>query len=144
LSQQASQNAGDVADYAAEIGMALAPFIGPASKAGKAVKAAAKIATRTVKEKVKNPGRTGRNARLRELADDPNTSAAHRGWIRHQINQKKSYLRNPPGTELAHRRGFEATKGYGYNKTDIRNTADHDIQHKFDNMGRLNKDRGKK
>jgi hypothetical protein len=35
--------------------MALAPFIGPASKAGKAVKATAKIATRTVKGKLKEP-----------------------------------------------------------------------------------------
>jgi hypothetical protein len=57
--------------------MALAPFIGPASKAGKAVKAAAKIATRTVKVKLK----------------EPRPAEGERGVERtHDFRQKQDYL----------------------------------------------------
>jgi hypothetical protein len=83
-----------------------------------------------------------RNARLRQLAEDPNLGRADRAWIQEQIKRRKPNLKNPPGKELCHRRGFERAKGYGYEHADIRNAADHRIQHHFDNMGRNNKDMG--
>ena len=50
----------------------------------------------------------------------------------------------PPGTQLAHERGFEAAKGYGYEKSNLQIIELYKIQHKHDKQGRLNKDRGKK
>jgi hypothetical protein len=101
-------------------------------------------------EKISNIGRQGRQARLRELMDDPNISSADRGWLKQESNsmsrnkESRPSLRVPPGKELAHRRGFEAAKGYGYEHSDLKLKADHDAQHKFDEKGKLNKDRGEK
>lgn len=52
-------------------------------------------------------------------------------------------LRVPPGTQLAHKRGFEAAKGYGYGHSDLKTVDIHKIQHKCDKMGKLNNE-GKK
>ena len=57
---------------------------------------------------------------------DAKVSSAWRGWLKQDANamkrgnRERKTLRNPPGTVLAHN------------------------QHKYDKMGRLNKDRGKK
>ncbi|MEK4178143.1 polymorphic toxin type 8 domain-containing protein [Aeribacillus sp. FSL K6-1121] len=66
-------------------------------------------------------GRRGKQARLRELANDDKLSSALRGEIRY---------------ELAHRRGYEARKGYGYEHSDIQTIRNHRTQHKYDRYGR--------
>lgn len=81
-------------------------------------------------------GRAGKQARLRELVDDPNASAADRGWIRQELNSidrnQRSSIRVPPGKNLAHRRGFEAKKGYGYEYSDLQDIYLHKLQHKHE------------
>ncbi len=88
-------------------------------------------------------GRTGKQARLRQLGNDPKVSSADRGWIKQEINKGKrggrKNLRNPPGKELAHKRGKEAAKGYSYEHSDLQNPDLHKLQHKYDKYGRKNK-----
>ena len=55
-------------------------------------------------------GRSGRQARLKELGDDPKLGKADRGWIKQEQNSKRPAIRVPPGKELAHPRGKEAAK----------------------------------
>ena len=90
-------------------------------------------------------GKQNRQQRLKDLADDDKVSSADRGWIKQEMNEvkkgKKGHLRNPPGKDLAHERGRENAKGYGYEHTKIQNRKDHRTQHKFDNWGRKNKER---
>jgi hypothetical protein len=78
-------------------------------------------------------GRAGRQARLRELVDDPNVSSADRGWIRQEMNSiergQRSSIRNPPGKVLAHRRGFEAREGFSYKFSDLQDIVLHKLQH---------------
>jgi RHS repeat-associated protein len=87
-----------------------------------------------------NGGRTGAQARLRELANDPKVSSADRGWIKQEINHinrgTRTSIRRPPGKELAHNRGFEARKGFGYKHSKLQGTGLHRLQHKYDRMGR--------
>jgi hypothetical protein len=109
--------------------------------------------TGTIRNKI---GRTGKQARLRELMNDDKLGAAERGWLKQDANaiirdkikpigkSKRTTLRVPPGKVLAHKRGFEAAKGYDYRYADIQEKGLHDTQHKFDKMGRQNKDAGKK
>ncbi len=54
---------------------------------------------------------------------------------------KKGHLRNPPGKDLAHERGRENAKGYGYEHANLQNRKDHRSQHKLDNWGKNNKER---
>jgi hypothetical protein len=54
---------------------------------------------------------------------------------------KKGHLRNPPGKDLAHERGRENKKGYGYEHSHLQNRKDHRTQHKLDNWGKNNKER---
>jgi hypothetical protein len=97
-------------------------------------------------------GRTGKQPKLRELADDPNVSSSDRGWIKQDINAIESKstnqagnprrnIRNPPGKDLAHERGREAAKGYDYGSSNLQNPDLHRTQHKYDNYGRKNKER---
>lgn len=94
-----------------------------------------------------NIGRTGAQARLREIAEDVNTSAADRGWIKQEINSiergQRSTIRNPPGKQLAHTRGREAAKGYDHvdSPSNLQDTSLHKAQHKFDDFGRANTER---
>lgn len=98
----------------------------------------------TAKDLIKN-GRAGKQAKLRELVDDPKLGSTDRGWIKQEINQinrgKRTNIRNPPGKDLAHERGREAAKGYSYKHSKLQNREDHKIQHKFDNNGKANKER---
>lgn len=102
-----------------------------------------------VAKKVENAGdaagRTGKQGRLRELANDPKVSKADRGWIKQEINQidrgKRTSIRNPPGKDLAHERGREAAKGYSYKHSNLQDRSLHRTQHKYDDKGRKNKER---
>lgn len=90
-------------------------------------------------------GNQSREGRLKDLVDDPKVSSADRGWIRQEMNEvasgKKGHLRNPPGKDLAHERGREAAKGFGYEHAHLQNRKDHRTQHKLDWGGRRNKER---
>jgi len=110
-----------------------------------------------------NKGRSGKQARLRELANDPKLGKADKGWIKQGLNQinrgKRKNIRLPGsskkrekgekkyggagGKELAHKRGYEADKGYGYEYSNLQDKKLHKLQHKYDDKGRKNKDRGK-
>jgi len=93
----------------------------------------------------KSAGRSGKQARLRELANDPKLGKADRGWIKQEQNSiargNRKTIRNPPGKDLAHERGREAAKGYGYKYSNLQDRKLHRTQHKYDNFGRNNKER---
>jgi len=100
----------------------------------------------------KYKGRGGKQARLKALADDPNVSRADRGWIKQELNQiarkKRKSVRLPgssrkrlidgrkyggnSGQVLAHRRGFEARKGFGYQHSDLQTVLLHKLQHHWE------------
>ncbi len=90
-------------------------------------------------------GRAGKQARLKELANDPKLGKADRGWIKQEQNSiargSRKTIRNPPGKDLAHERGREAAKGYSYKYSNLQDRRLHRLQHKYDNFGRLNKER---
>lgn len=90
-------------------------------------------------------GRTGKQEKLRQLAEDPNVPSRDRGWIRQDIKEieqgKRERIRVPIGQELAHERGREAAKGYGYEHSNLQDIDLHRTQHKFDKGGRANKER---
>lgn len=92
-----------------------------------------------------NVGRSGKQSRLRELENDDKLGKADRGWIRQEINSiergQRSSIRNPPGKDLAHERGREAAKGYGYKHSNLQDRDLHRLQHKYDDFGRANKER---
>ena len=94
---------------------------------------------------VKGEGRTGDQARLRELGADDKVSSADRGWIKQEQNSiergQRTRIRRPPGKELAHERGREAAKGYGYEHSNLQDKDLHKLQHKYDDFGRKNKER---
>lgn len=92
-----------------------------------------------------NAGRSGRQQHLRNQLKDWSVSNADKGWIKSEMrqidNKNRSTIRVPPGKELAHARGREASKGYPYGFSKLTNAKDHRRQHQFDNYGRLNKER---
>ena len=109
-------------------------------------KAALKSLSREGAEKiVKGAGRAGKQDRLRELAGDSKLGSADRGWIKQEINSiergQQKNIRNPPGKDLAHERGREAAKGYGYGHSNLQDRDLHRLQHKYDNFGKKNKER---
>lgn len=79
------------------------------------------------------------------MGNNNKVSSADRGWIKQEMNEvaagKKGHLRNPPGKDLAHERGRESAKGYGYEHAHLQNRKDHKSQHKLDNWGRSNQER---
>jgi len=98
--------------------------------------------------KNQNTGRAGKQLRLKKLANDDKVSSTDRGWLKQDANQilrnKRKNLRVPIGKELAHKRGFEASKGYDYQHANLQDIQLHRLQHKFDNKGLKNPDLGKK
>lgn len=119
----------------------MAKAVDKASAAAKAVdkakdgaKAAdkAKDTTRVTTRRAKNPGRSGKQPRLREMANDPKLSSRERGWIKQELNQikrgKRRNIRVPFGREMAHRKGFEAAKGYSYKYSDLQDIGIHRIE----------------
>ena len=90
-----------------------------------------------------NKGRSGKQKKLREIADDDKVSSALRGEIVRDINEinrgKRKNIRVPSGYQLAHRRGKEARKGFGYEYSDLNTIDNHKRQHKIDGYGRKKK-----
>ena|GEM_PF-6449137 len=78
-------------------------------------------------------GRLGKQTRLRKLANDDKLSSALRGEIKRDINEiargKRVIIRVPHGYNLAHKRGFEAWRGYGYQYSDLQDIGLHKLQH---------------
>ena len=137
----------------ANIGLPFLPNAGGLFRAGRAAENAAstaRVATRRADAIMdaadyapSNSGRTGRQARLRRLAEDPNVSSADRGWIKQEINQinrgKRANIRLPGSSQgkaggkvLAHQRGKEARKGFGYEHSDLQDVYLHNLQHKHE------------
>ncbi|MCZ0756212.1 polymorphic toxin type 8 domain-containing protein [Anoxybacillus sp. J5B_2022] len=94
----------------------------------------------------KNSGRSGKQARLKEIANDDKVSSALRGEIKRDMNEiaagKRKNIRVPQGYELAHRRGYEARNGYGYEHSDLQMIKNHRTQHKHDGYGKKKKNNG--
>jgi RHS repeat-associated protein len=90
-------------------------------------------------------GRLGKQKRLRELVSDPKLGSTDRGWLKQEINSikrgQRDTIRNPPGKDLAHERGREAAKGYGYEHSNLQDRDLHRLQHKYDDFGRANRER---
>ncbi|EYE87298.1 hypothetical protein Q428_14025, partial [Fervidicella metallireducens AeB] len=123
-----------------DIGATVIPFV-PGSYTAKGVKAVSKVDDVVDTAKVvKNTGRTGKQARLREIAKDDKVSSALRGEIKRDINQinrgKRTTIRVPNGYQMAHKRGYEARKGFGYSHSVLNDTNLHKLQHKYDKYGR--------
>lgn len=92
----------------------------------------------------KSLGRTGKQAKLRELANDPKVSSADRGWIKNEIRHVKTGNRKTirvPGNSrnskqggkvLAHERGKRAKNGFGYEHSNLQDTDLHKLEHKYE------------
>ena len=78
------------------------------------------------------------------MSNDPKLGKADRGWLKQEKNAvdagKRTNMRNPPGKDLAHKRGKEAAKGYSYKHSHLQDKDLHRRQHKYDNNGRKNKE----
>ena len=83
----------------------------------------------------KNPGRTGKQARLKELVNDDKLSSALKGEIKRDMNAiargQRTTIRVPQGYNLSHRIGFSANKGYGYAYSDLNTISAHRLHHKI-------------
>jgi RHS repeat-associated protein len=144
ISHPSLKNAGwvllDVADFADPTGIAsTAEHAVKAAHAAEETLHAADEVAHTVNI-VKKVGRTGKQARLRQIANDTKVSRSLRGEIKRDINMikngKRKTIRVPNGYEMAHRRGFEARKGFGYSHSDLQVIKNHRTQHRIDNYGR--------
>lgn len=95
------------------------------------------------KKYIKNfKGKLNRKQQLLNLYNnDLLLSKNHKGWIKQEINRNVNNIRNPPGIHLAHERGRENAKGYGYEHSKLQLISNHKLQHKYDNNGRKNKER---
>ena len=90
-------------------------------------------------------GKISKYQQLKHLQNNSKLGSHLTGWITQELNhikkKKKNNIRNPPGYDLAHERGRENAKGFGYEHTNLVLKKDHKIQHKFDNLGKKNKTR---
>lgn len=86
----------------------------------------------------KNKGRSGKQLKLKDLAEDDKVSRSLRGEIKRDINQikrkKRKNIRVPQGYNLAHRRGKEAAKGYSYKESDLQDINAHKRQHRLERV----------
>ncbi len=89
----------------------------------------------------------GKQTKLREMVNDTKLPRHICSEIKRDINAIKRKSRNkrgvarksirvPNGYQLAHRRGYEDRKGYGYKYIVLQNTKNHKIQHRYDKNGR--------
>ncbi|MBQ3784467.1 MAG: hypothetical protein II838_13680 [Lachnospiraceae bacterium] len=96
-----------------------------------------------IKDTAWTKGRSGKQKRLREIANDDKVSSALRGEIKRDINEvhrgKRKNIRVPFGYHMAHRRGYEVRKGFGYEFSDLNTIENHKRQHKIDGYGRRKK-----
>ena len=80
-----------------------------------------------------NPGRAGKQARLKELANDDKLSSALRGEIKRDMNMiergQRTTIRVPSGYNLSHRIGYSAKDGYSYAYSDLQIIATHKLHH---------------
>ncbi|WP_304519335.1 polymorphic toxin type 8 domain-containing protein [Clostridium estertheticum] len=85
-------------------------------------------------------GRGGKQKRLREIVKDDKVSCTISGEIKRDINEikkgKRGSIRVPSGYEMAHKRGYEARNGYGYEHSDLQIIENHRTQHKIDGYGK--------
>ena len=81
-------------------------------------------------------GRNGKQQRLKDAGDDPKEGSSVRGWIKQEKNNvargKRTTIRVPPGKNLAHDRGKEAAKGYGYDHSKVQDIDLHKNQHQVE------------
>lgn len=95
-----------------------------------------------IKLSIKNNRTITKTQRLLYLYNNESKISKYdKGWIKQELNRKKNYIRNPPGKHLAHERGREKAKGYGYEYSNLQLISNHILHHKYDNMGRRNKHR---
>jgi RHS repeat-associated protein len=129
--------------------LGMIPYAGDLAKAGK-IEKDVKIVSNAIDEvksakQLLKEGRAGKQEKLAELMTDPKLGKADKGWLKQEKNAvdagKRTNMRNPPGKDLAHERGREASKGYSYKHSKLQNKADHRTQHKYDNNGKRNKER---
>ncbi|WP_181151071.1 polymorphic toxin type 8 domain-containing protein [Paenibacillus sp. PCH8] len=89
----------------------------------------------------KKTGRSGKQARLKEIANDAKVSTSLRGEIKRDLNEikrkKRKNVRVPQGYQMQHKSGFEARKGYGYEHSVLNITKNHKTQHRYDNNGKI-------
>jgi len=87
-------------------------------------------------------GRVGKQGRLKKLLFDTKQPRHVRGWVQQELNSiaqgKRKTIRNPPGHQLAHWRGYEANKGFGYEYSSLQEERLHKLQHKYDDHGKKN------
>ena len=116
-----------------DVGATLIPFV-PGSYIVKFTKLTSKVKV------VKRAGRSGKQAHLRQIANSDKVSSALRGEIKRDINQikrgKRTTIRVPSGYQMAHKRGYEARKGFDYGYSVLNDTNLHKLQHKYDKGGR--------
>ena len=117
-----------------------------AKKAGKAIKLVNRHKGQQFRYKGQmkyKGGRGYKNQRLRQLANNPKQPRHVRGWLkneRRRVQQGRSkYFRNPQGYDLAHYRGYEASKGFSYRYSHLNTRKNHRLQHKYDKNGKRNK-----
>ena len=80
-------------------------------------------------------GRAGKQARLKELANDDKLSSSLRGEIKRDMNQiargKRTTIRVPKGYNLAHKTGKAAKDGFSYLHSDLQPISAHRLHHKI-------------
>ncbi|MCD5995956.1 RHS domain-containing protein [Pseudomonas sp. CDFA 602] len=89
-------------------------------------------------------GRSGKQAKLRSLMDDPKQPKWIRGWIKNELrhikNKKRKTIRLPgnskkskaPGKVLAHKRGMRAKDGHSYEHSVMQDHDLHLLEHKYE------------
>lgn len=115
--------------------------LGGGKGGSKLFSASAKVPKRVLTgTKKSHKGRAGKQQRLKALGQDDKASSADRGWIQQDQNAiargNRKTIRVPPGKELAHRRGYEAHKGYDYSHSELQEQGLHRLQHKYDRFAR--------
>lgn len=143
LGASLSAKSGDYWGATQSVFGAALPYAGDLAKTPKIVKGLDKIGDAI--DVAKSGGRSGKQARLKEIMNDPKASSADRGWLkndqRHIETGNKKALRVPrngrnspgrkaedKGYELAHPHDSPASKGNGYSGSKLKNHSDHKVE----------------